>query len=167
MALTESEKQKLMTREEAAAYLRVTVQTLSKYIKQNWFRPKRLGERRVYFTQEDLDLYIQVRNIGAHVKRRLNKEIAIVKVIGEHVPLQRVAPKDSHIPSGCYVGQCPFHQEDGIFVVDPKAKAFACSSCGVRGDTYGFLALHQNMSYPQAVAHLAEQFAVNIFKEVS
>jgi DNA primase len=74
-------------------------------------------------------------------------------VVGAAVPLKR---------SGKTLkGLCPFHSEKTpSFHVDDNRGLFHCFGCGVGGDVFKFLMLHERLSFPEAVKQLAATVGV-------
>ena len=65
-------------------------------------------------------------------------------------------------------GRCPFHQgKSAAFKVFPSTQRFKCfnDSCGVGGDAFRFLMLHEGMSFPQAVKELADEVGVTLHEK--
>lgn len=74
----------------------------------------------------------------------------IADVIGQYVSLKRIG---RHLKA-C----CPFHGEKTpSFMVQPEKQTFHCFGCGVGGDVFSFVMRHENMSFPEALRHLAER----------
>src|SRR5947207_11323744 len=77
----------------------------------------------------------------------------IVQVVQEYVPLKRAGTT--------YKGLCPFHSEKTpSFHVNPDKGFFHCFGCGVGGDVFKFLELHEKVDFPEAVRMLAQKFGV-------
>ncbi|MBE3577702.1 MAG: DNA primase [Limnochordales bacterium] len=77
----------------------------------------------------------------------------IVQVISEHVTLKRSGRG--------FVGLCPFHQErTPSFHVHPERQFFHCFGCGTGGDVIRFVMLIRGLSFPEAVAWLAERAGI-------
>src|SRR5436190_3039282 len=77
----------------------------------------------------------------------------IAQVVQEYVSLKRVGAK--------LKGLCPFHSEKTpSFQVDPEKGFFHCFGCGVGGDVFKFLELHEKVAFPDAVKMLAQKFGV-------
>src|SRR5437763_6620092 len=77
----------------------------------------------------------------------------IVQVVQEYVPLKRAGTT--------YKGLCPFHSEKTpSFHVNPEKGFFHCFGCGVGGDVFKFVELHEKLDFPEAVRMLAQKFAV-------
>jgi DNA primase len=82
---------------------------------------------------------------------RMQANIAVV--VQEYVSLKRVGAK--------LKGLCPFHSEKTpSFHVDPEKGFFHCFGCGVGGDVFKFLELHEKVAFPDAVKMLAQKFGV-------
>ena len=61
-----------------------------------------------------------------------------------------------------YTGCCPFHDEKTpSFSVSASKQIFKCFGCGKGGNAIQFL-MEKNMSYPEAIKHLANKFNVSI-----
>ena len=64
-----------------------------------------------------------------------------MQVVQEYVPLKRAGTT--------YKGLCPFHSEKTpSFHVDPDKGFFHCFGCGVGGDVFKFLELHEKVGVP-------------------
>ena len=62
-----------------------------------------------------------------------------------------------------YKGNCPFHNEKTpSFHVHPDKGFFHCFGCGVGGDVFKFLELHEKVGFQDAVRMLAQKFGVSI-----
>ena len=85
----------------------------------------------------------------------LRLQANILTVIQEYVPLKRAGRT--------YKGLCPFHGEKTpSFHVDPEKGFFHCFGCGVGGDVFKFLELHEKVGFQDAVRMLAQKFGVAI-----
>ena len=83
----------------------------------------------------------------------LRLQANIGQVVQEYVSLKRVGTK--------LKGLCPFHSEKTpSFHVDPEKGFFHCFGCGVGGDVFKFLELHEKVAFPDAVRMLAQKFGV-------
>ena len=73
----------------------------------------------------------------------------IVDVIGSYVNLSK--------RSGANLfGLCPFHNErTPSFAVNPSGQFYHCFGCGKGGGVINFIMEIENLSYPDAVRHLA------------
>src|SRR2546430_10833643 len=83
----------------------------------------------------------------------LRLQANIVQVVQEYVPLKRAGTT--------FKGLCPFHSEKTpSFHVNPEKGFFHCFGCGVGGDVFKFLELHEKLSFPEAVKLLAQKFGI-------
>ena len=83
----------------------------------------------------------------------LRLQANIVQVVQEYVPLKRAG--------NTFKGLCPFHSEKTpSFHVNPEKGFFHCFGCGVGGDVFKFLELHEKLAFPDAVRLLAQKFGV-------
>ncbi len=79
----------------------------------------------------------------------------IVDVIGHVVPLKRAGAN--------FVTLCPFHREKSpSFNVNPSKQIFRCFGCGKGGDVFTFIREYENISFMDAVRHLAERARIPI-----
>src|SRR5882672_8374564 len=83
----------------------------------------------------------------------LRMQANILQVVQEYVPLKRAGTT--------YKGLCPFHGEKTpSFHVNPERGFFHCFGCGVGGDVFKFLELHERLGFQDAVRMLAQKFGV-------
>jgi DNA primase len=83
----------------------------------------------------------------------LRLQANILQVVQEYVPLKRAGTQ--------YKGLCPFHNEKSpSFGVNPEKGFFHCFGCGVGGDVFKFLELHEKLGFQDAVRMLAQKFGV-------
>ncbi len=79
----------------------------------------------------------------------------VVRVISDHVALKKMGTS--------WKGLCPFHQEKTpSFNVRAEPAVFHCFGCGVGGDVFKFLMLHERLSFPEAVESLARRHGVPV-----
>jgi len=79
----------------------------------------------------------------------------IVRVIQDHVALKKLG--------GSWKGLCPFHQEKTpSFNVRAEPAVFHCFGCGVGGDVFKFVMLHERVGFPEAAESLARRFGVPV-----
>ena len=75
--------------------------------------------------------------------------VDIVDVIDRRVPLKKAGQN--------YQACCPFHSEKTpSFTVSPTKQFYHCFGCGAHGSALGFLIEYEHMSFPDAVAALAQ-----------
>lgn len=90
-----------------------------------------------------------------HIIERLREQVDIVQVISDYMLLKKVG--------GNYKGLCPFHSEKTpSFVVSPGKQIYHCFGCGEGGNVFSFLMKWENLSFPEAVKHLAERYGIKI-----
>jgi DNA primase len=88
----------------------------------------------------------------------LRLQANILQVVQEYVPLKRAGTS--------YKGLCPFHSEKTpSFNVMPDKGFFHCFGCGVGGDVFKFLELHEKVGFQDAVRMLAQRFGLAIPEE--
>lgn len=88
------------------------------------------------------------------VKRQILDRIRIQDVVAEHVTLRRRGVR--------WVGLCPFHSEKTpSFTVSPERGLFKCFGCGKGGDVFSFVQLRENVSFMEAMRHLADRAGVD------
>jgi len=77
----------------------------------------------------------------------------IVEIVGQYTALRQRGKK--------YVGLCPFHAEKSpSFTVDAEKGLYHCFGCGVGGDVFTLVMEKENLSFPEAVAYLAEKYRI-------
>ena len=70
--------------------------------------------------------------------------------------------------SSSFVGICPFHNEKTpSFHVNPSRQFFHCFGCQTGGDVITFMMKIENLSYREAVEHLASIAGLSVPKGVS
>ena len=85
----------------------------------------------------------------------LKLQADIVAVVQEYVPLKRAG--------NTFKGLCPFHAEKTpSFNVNRDKGFFHCFGCGLGGDVFKFLELHEKVGFQDAVRMLAQRFGVTI-----
>src|SRR6266481_469017 len=83
----------------------------------------------------------------------LRLQVNILQVVQEYVPLKKMG--------ATWKGLCPFHSEKTpSFNVNPEKGFFHCFGCGVGGDVFKFLELHEKVGFQDAVKMLAQKFGV-------
>ncbi len=62
-----------------------------------------------------------------------------------------------------YMGLCPFHDEKTpSFSVNPEKQIFHCFGCGKGGSVFTFLMEHENVTFVEAVRHIARRLNIAI-----
>jgi DNA primase len=83
----------------------------------------------------------------------LKQQADIVVVIQDYVSLKKTG--------ATYKGLCPFHGEKTpSFHVNRDKGFFHCFGCGVGGDVFKFLELHEKIGFADAVKQLAQRFGL-------
>jgi len=81
--------------------------------------------------------------------------VDIVDVIDRRVPLKKAGQN--------YQACCPFHSEKTpSFTVSPTKQFYHCFGCGAHGTALGFLMEYEHMSFPDAVAALAQDVGLPV-----
>ncbi|MBS0621601.1 MAG: DNA primase [Verrucomicrobia bacterium] len=89
---------------------------------------------------------------------QLRQRIDLVEVLSPYVELKRAGAS--------YKALCPFHEEKSpSFVVQKGDQHYHCYGCGAHGDAIEFLMSDQQMSFVDAVEHLAQIFQISLVKE--
>jgi len=74
----------------------------------------------------------------------------IIDLVSQYVALKKRGAE--------YAGLCPFHNDKNpSMYVSPAKQIFKCFSCGAGGGVFKFVELHERLSFPEAVRHLAER----------
>ncbi|MCR5213252.1 MAG: DNA primase [Eubacterium sp.] len=82
----------------------------------------------------------------------------IVEVISEYTGLKR--------SGNTYKCCCPFHNEKTpSFTVSKEKQMYHCFGCHVGGNVYTFIMKYENMSFPEAVQHLARRAGIQLPEE--
>ncbi|MCP4051098.1 MAG: DNA primase [bacterium] len=84
----------------------------------------------------------------------------IVFVISEYVSLIKKGRN--------YLGLCPFHTEKTpSFTVSPEKKIWHCFGCHESGDLISFIMKIDNLSFAEAIRHIADKGGIEIIEETS
>jgi DNA primase len=90
-------------------------------------------------------------------KEAVRNATDIVQLVGEKVRLRRVGTRWS--------GLCPFHAEKTpSFTVNPERQIWHCFGCGKGGDVFAFLMESEKVTFPEALAVLAERAGIELPK---
>jgi len=85
----------------------------------------------------------------------IRRRADIVSLIGEYVTLRKAGKN--------FLGLCPFHREKTpSFTVSPEKQMFYCFGCSEGGDAVSFLMKLNQLTFPEAVRHLAGKAGVVI-----
>lgn len=79
----------------------------------------------------------------------------IVEVVSQYLPLKRSGRN--------FQALCPFHAEKTpSFTVSPEKQIFHCFGCGAGGDVFSFVMRKENMTFPEAIRHLAKRANIQL-----
>lgn len=79
----------------------------------------------------------------------IRKKADIVQVIGKYLQVTRKG-------SG-YVALCPFHDDHSpSMTISPDRQIYKCFVCGAGGNVFTFVQNYENISFPEAVEHVAD-----------
>ncbi|MDE2726761.1 MAG: CHC2 zinc finger domain-containing protein, partial [Gemmatimonadota bacterium] len=85
----------------------------------------------------------------------IRSQADIVDVVSDYVTLRRSGKN--------YMGLCPFHDEKTpSFSVNPEKQIFHCFGCGKGGSVFTFLTEHENVTFVEAVRHIARRLNITI-----
>lgn len=85
----------------------------------------------------------------------IKSRIDIIDLIAEHVELKRAGQN--------YKGLCPFHSEKTpSFMVNPSKQIFHCFGCHKGGDVFAFVMNYENMTFHEALSHLAQKAGIKL-----
>ncbi len=94
-------------------------------------------------------------NIRSGARDEIRHRINLVELVSQHVALKKAGRQ--------YKGLCPFHQEKTpSFHVDPERGLWYCFGCSQGGDVFDFVMRTGNLSFPEALEHLAAQAGVRL-----
>ncbi|GAX91504.1 DNA primase [Effusibacillus lacus] len=96
-----------------------------------------------------------MRRIPEEVIEQIRQHFDIVDLISEYVPLKRSGRS--------FVGLCPFHSEKTpSFSVSPTKQVYHCFGCGAGGNSISFVMHMENLSFVEAVEHLAKRAGIHL-----
>jgi len=86
-------------------------------------------------------------------KDRVKQAIDIVELVGRHISLRRQGRN--------YVGLCPWHDDTRPSLqVNPERQSFKCWVCDIGGDVFTFVMKMDGVTFPEALAMLAERAGI-------
>jgi len=90
---------------------------------------------------------------SSDAKERVREAIDIVELVGSYVQLRRQGRN--------YVGLCPWHDDTRPSLqVNPQRQSFKCWVCDIGGDIFSFMMKMQGVSFPEALAMLADRAGI-------
>ncbi len=83
----------------------------------------------------------------------IRNRINIVDLVSEYITLKKAGRN--------FLGSCPFHKEKTpSFTVNAEKQIYHCFGCGEGGNAFSFLMKINNMTFPEAVRHLAGKMGI-------
>ncbi|SFS81856.1 DNA primase [Marininema halotolerans] len=93
--------------------------------------------------------------IPEEVIDRVREHHDIVDVVGRTVQLKKSGRN--------FFGLCPFHSEKSpSFSVSPEKQIFHCFGCGLGGNVFRFIMESEQMTFIEALRHLAEEAGIEV-----
>jgi DNA primase len=93
--------------------------------------------------------------MSGNEREEINSRLNIVDIAGKYLTLKRAGTR--------YLGLCPFHNEKTpSFTVTPEKNLFYCYGCHKGGTIFDFIMEIENMSFPEALRHLADIAGVEL-----
>ena len=90
----------------------------------------------------------------------VKRQVSIVNIIGGYIALKKKGNK--------FWGCCPFHNEKtASFTVSEEKGFFYCFGCHAGGDAISFLMRIRQMTFPEVIKDLAEQFNIPLPQETN
>lgn len=91
---------------------------------------------------------------------RVQNTADIVDIIGERIDVKRSGSN--------FKARCPFHDEKTpSFMISSSKQIFKCFGCGASGDSIKFVMMYDNLSYPDAIRHIASKYGIDIVETYS
>lgn len=88
-------------------------------------------------------------------KLQIQQATDIVRLIGQEILLRSRGRE--------FVGLCPFHDDKKPSLhVSPTKQIYKCFSCGAGGDVFAFVMNYHRMTFPEAMAFLAEAAGIKL-----
>ena len=85
----------------------------------------------------------------------IRSQADIVDVVSDYVTLRKAGKN--------YKGLCPFHDEKTpSFSVNQERQIYHCFGCGKGGNVFSFLMEHENVTFVEAVRHIARRLNITI-----
>jgi DNA primase len=86
-------------------------------------------------------------------KEQVKRAINIVDLVGDYLQLRR--------EGRAYKALCPWHDDSHPSLqVNPERQSFKCWVCDIGGDVFSFVMKMENLTFPEALAHLAERAGI-------
>ncbi|HEY5313866.1 MAG TPA: DNA primase [Pirellulales bacterium] len=92
---------------------------------------------------------------SADAKEQVRQATDIVDLIGSYLPLRREGRG--------YKALCPWHNDSRPSLqVNPERQSFRCFVCDIGGDAFSFVMRHDGLTFPEALALLAERAGITL-----
>lgn len=92
-------------------------------------------------------------SISENLLEDIRSRTSIVEIVTEYMTLKKSGRN--------FIGLCPFHKEKTpSFTVNADKQIFRCFGCGEGGDIFSFVMKINNISFPEAVKHLADRIGI-------
>ncbi|WP_128548365.1 DNA primase [Larkinella soli] len=89
---------------------------------------------------------------------RIRQSADIIDIVSDYVSLKKRGQN--------WIACCPFHNEKTpSFNVSPSRQIYKCFGCGKAGDPVRFIMDIENVSYPEALRHLAKKYGIEVEEE--
>jgi len=93
--------------------------------------------------------------VSKDVIEQIRNALDISEVIGSYIQIKRVGNSAKAL--------CPFHNEKTpSFTINPARQAFHCFGCGVGGDVFKFIMLHEHVDFPTALKLMASRAGIAV-----
>jgi len=113
------------------------------------------GQSETDFTHLDTRELTVSPSSSLDTKEQVREAIDIVDLVGKYVRLRR--------QGRIYVGLCPWHDDTRPSLqVNPERQSFKCWVCDIGGDIFSFVMKIEGVSFPEALAMLADQAGVTL-----
>jgi DNA primase len=92
---------------------------------------------------------------SADAKEQVRQATDIVELVGSYLPLRREGRG--------YKALCPWHNDSRPSLqVNPERQSFRCFVCDIGGDVFSFVMRHDGLTFPEALALLAERAGITL-----
>jgi DNA primase len=92
------------------------------------------------------------------LKERVKQATDIVELVGSYLQLRRQGRQ--------YVALCPWHDDSRpSLTINPERQSFRCWVCNIGGDVFSFIMQMEGVTFPEALAMLAERAGIPLKTE--
>ena len=115
--------------------------------------PSRVRQSETEFAHLDTRELTVSPSSSLDTKEQVREAIDIVDLVGKYVRLRR--------QGRIYVSLCPWHDDTRPSLqVNPERQSFKCWVCDIGGDIFSFVMKMEGVSFPEALAMLADQAGI-------